>query len=152
MFEKFARSARTAVVDARSEAALRGDRRVGAEHLLLALLREPPLAQAFGADADQARAAADALDRAALAAVGIDLGAAPLGAPATLGKHVPFTSAAKGVLRDALKIASSERARSITAGHLGRALLERPDPDPAAALISALSIDRAAASQRLIDR
>ena len=38
MFERFARAARTAVEDARYEAERRGDRRIGSDHLLLALL------------------------------------------------------------------------------------------------------------------
>ncbi|HKR98147.1 MAG TPA: Clp protease N-terminal domain-containing protein, partial [Candidatus Dormibacteraeota bacterium] len=38
----------TTYVYAREEARLRGDRRVGTEHLVLGLLREPDLAQVLG--------------------------------------------------------------------------------------------------------
>ena len=58
-------------IDAREEARRRGDRKVGTEHLILGLLREPVLAQALGCDLQTARDALDAMDHAALAAVGI---------------------------------------------------------------------------------
>jgi hypothetical protein len=55
-------------IDAREEARRRGDRKVGTEHLLLGLLREPVLAQALGCDLQTARDALAALDHDALAA------------------------------------------------------------------------------------
>jgi hypothetical protein len=58
-------------IDAREEARRRGDRKVGTEHLILGLLREPVLAQALGCDLQTARDALDAMDHDALAAVGI---------------------------------------------------------------------------------
>jgi hypothetical protein len=58
-------------IDAREEARRRGDRKVGTEHLILGLLREPLLAQALGCDLQTARDALDAIDQDALAAVGI---------------------------------------------------------------------------------
>lgn len=57
-------------IDAREEARRRGDRKVGTEHLILGLLREPVLAQALGCDLRTARDALDAMDHDALAAVG----------------------------------------------------------------------------------
>ena len=48
MFERFGGAARTAVEDARYEAERRGDRRIGSDHLLLALLRDDELAQLVG--------------------------------------------------------------------------------------------------------
>jgi hypothetical protein len=57
---------------AREEALRRGDRRVGTEHLLLGLLREPELADALGHDLDETRGALAAMDREALASVGVD--------------------------------------------------------------------------------
>ena len=68
MFERFARAARTAVEDARYEAERRGDRRIGSDHLLLALLQDDEIARLVGADAGAAHDAADQLDRTALAA------------------------------------------------------------------------------------
>lgn len=151
MFERFAQSARVAVEDARFEAGCRGDRRIGTEHLLIALLREEAIARAVGADPGAAREAADKLDRAALAAVGLDIGHTPVNGHAELGKHVPFTPAAKSVLRQTLAHAAAEKGKIITSRHMALALLDRVDPDPAAAILAALSVDRAAARDRLND-
>ena len=75
--------------DARDEAVRRGDRTVGTEHLVLALLVDPasPAARALGCDLDSARRALDALDHEALAAVGIQPGitAGPVAVRATSG-------------------------------------------------------------------
>ena len=54
MFERFSRSARAAVEDAVYEAGRRGDRRIGTEHLLLALLADDELAKIVGVDASAA--------------------------------------------------------------------------------------------------
>jgi Clp amino terminal domain, pathogenicity island component len=58
-------------IDASEEARRGGDRRVGTEHLILGLLREPAVAQALGCDLRTARDTLDAMDHNALAAVGI---------------------------------------------------------------------------------
>ena len=65
-----------AYYDARNEAIRRGDRTIGTEHLVLALLADPasPAAAALGCDLDSARRALDALDRQALAAIGVPPG------------------------------------------------------------------------------
>ena len=57
-------------IAAREEARRRGDRRVGTEHLLVALLLEPDLASVLGT-AVEAAAGLATLDRQALAAVGL---------------------------------------------------------------------------------
>src|SRR5262245_29909452 len=70
VFEHIAKSPIAAVVrSALEEARRRGDRRLSTEHLLLALLYDPAAApaRALGVDLETARAALDALDRAALA-------------------------------------------------------------------------------------
>jgi hypothetical protein len=59
---------RTSHILAREEARRRGDRRIGTEHLLLALLREPSIAAVVGAQLEDGRAALRAIDREALAA------------------------------------------------------------------------------------
>jgi len=64
---------RTSFIHAREEARRRGDRRVGTEHLVLALLRDSNLAQALGCDLQFARETLDAMDRDALLdALGVD--------------------------------------------------------------------------------
>ncbi len=62
--------------DARDEAIRRGDRTIGTEHIVLAMLIDPasPAAKALGCDLDSARRALDALDLDALAAIGVEPG------------------------------------------------------------------------------
>jgi hypothetical protein len=148
-------------IDAREEARRRGDRRVGTEHLILGLLREPVLAQALGCDLQTARDALDAMDHDALAAVGI--GAAlnappiPIGEPIkrpsrptfkdVLRDRLPMTPAAKTALEDAYK--EARRGHRIFPQQVLLTVLELPPPDPAAQLIATLGVDRGAARQRL---
>jgi len=86
-------------IDAREEARRRGDRKVGTEHLILGLLREPVLAQALGCDLQTARDALDAMDHDALAAVGI--GAAFNAPPIPIDEPIkrPSRPTLKAVLR-----------------------------------------------------
>lgn len=150
MFERFASTARAAVEDARYEAARRGDRRLGSEHLCIALLADDTIADAAGADAAMARASMDRLDREALAAVGLHLdGFAPANQGGIGKRAMPLTVGAKSVLQQSLVRAAQERSRVITARHLMLAVLDRDAPDPAAALIADLEIDRTATRERL---
>jgi ATP-dependent Clp protease ATP-binding subunit ClpA len=150
MFERFARSARAAVEDARHEAERRGDRRIGTELLLLALLRDDALAEIVGVDLATARATADRLDRIALSAIGFDLGDFEPSGSAPLGRHVALmTAGAKSVIQRSLAMAAFERSRTITSRHLVLALLDRKEPDPAAALFAALPVDPATVRERL---
>jgi ATP-dependent Clp protease ATP-binding subunit ClpA len=150
MFERLARTARTAVEGARHEAERRGDRRVGTDHLLIALLKDTEVAQVTGVDARAARQTAERLDREALAAIGITLaewqpdhGAAP-------GRRVRFmTAGARTVIGHALAVAAAEKAPAITPRHLLLALLDQHEPDPAIALLAALPLDQTALRLRL---
>jgi ATP-dependent Clp protease ATP-binding subunit ClpA len=148
-------------IDAREEARRRGDRKVGTEHLILGLLREPVLAQALGCDLQTARDALDAMDHDALAAVGI--GAAfnappiPIDEPtkrpsrptfkAVLRDRLPMTPAAKTALEESYK--EIRRRHHIGPQQVLLTVLELKPPDPAAELIATLGVDRAAARQRL---
>lgn len=149
MFERFAQAARVAVDDARYEAARRGDRRIGTDHLLISLLEDEANARALGVSADAARAAADRLDRSALAAVGVDLASFGAGERPPVRRHLPFTAGAKSFMSDTLSRAAADKARAITPRHMMLAILERHDPDPAAALLKALDVDVAASTARL---
>ncbi|GAA3243198.1 Clp protease N-terminal domain-containing protein [Dactylosporangium siamense] len=150
MFERFAATARSAVQGAVEEARRRGDRRVGTEHLLLAVLSEPTGAGLLGVTVAAARTAADELDRQALAAIGVDIGDfRPTGA-AGAGKRPPFSSGAREVLSRTLALAAAARSRRIETRHLLLALLERGRPDPVAALLSELAVDAPAARTRLL--
>lgn len=147
--------------DAREEARWRGDRRVGTEHLLVALLREPELAAALGRDARDARAALTRLDAEALGAVGIQAAAVapppepdPLPRPVKpkfrelLHGRIPLTPSAKSLLE--------ATGRELLRGHAPRspahvlgAVLDLHLPDPAAELLDALGVDRATARRQL---
>ncbi len=148
-------------IDAREEARRRGDRKVGTEHLILALLREPIAEQALGCDLQTARDALDAMDHDALAAVGI--GAAfnappiPIDEPikppsrptlkAVLRDRLPMTPQAKTALEKSYK--ETRRRHHIGTHQVLLTILELEPPDPAAELIAALGVDRATARQRL---
>jgi Clp amino terminal domain, pathogenicity island component len=152
----------TTYIYAREEARRRGDRKIGTEHLVLGLLREPELAQALGCDLDAARCALATLDRDALAAVGIDteLDAPPVPTrgsadrprrptlKAVLGDRVPLTPAAKTALRDSSK--GMRRGHHIPPQQVLLALLDLEPPDPAGEMLAALGVDRAAVRSRLI--
>jgi hypothetical protein len=128
----------------------RGDRTIGTEHLVLALLADPasPAARALGCDLDSARQALDALDRQALAAIGIEPGitAGPVTARAT--GRLRLTPAAKAVLTG---IRDARKSRGAGLGIVLSALLGLPRPDPAAELLAALGVDAQAARERFTD-
>ena len=150
MFERFARTARTAVDAARHEAARRGDRRVGTDHLLIALLQDAAVAHVTGVDALAARQTADQLDREALAAIGITLAGWQPDHGAAPGRRVRFmTAGARTVIGRALAVAAAEKARAITSRHMLLALLDQHEPDPATALLAALRLDQTALRLRL---
>jgi len=97
-----------------------------------------------------ARATSDALDLAALAAVGVKVGAVgepPHAAPAR--RLQPLTSGARAVIKRAVDEARPLRAGRIDTGHFLLALLSRERPDPAAELLHALGIDPVAVRSRL---
>jgi ATP-dependent Clp protease ATP-binding subunit ClpA len=140
MFERFSETARCTVTEGVKEAARRGDRRVGTDHLLLGLLHDPSSAATLGVSLEAARAAEEALDREALAAVGVDPGPGPLAMPRPAAGRLPMTSAAKGVLAHSVRRAAADRSRTITGRHVVLALLENRTPDPAAALLARLGV------------
>ncbi len=136
--------------DARDEAIRRGDRTIGTEHLVLALLIDPasPAAKALGCDLGSARRALDALDSQALAAIGVQPGitAGPVAARAT--GRLRLTPAAKAVITG---IRDVRKNREAGPGMVLSALLDLPRPDPAAELLAALGVDARAARERLAD-
>ena len=140
------------MTSATAEARRRGDRRLGTDHLLLGLLHDAdsPAAKALGVSLTDARAALDRLDAAALAAVGVQaetLWAAP---PAPFGRRLPpLTSGAREVVKRALDEAHPARTGRIETAHFLLALLSLRRPDPAAELLDALGVARAAVRQRL---
>jgi ATP-dependent Clp protease ATP-binding subunit ClpA len=140
------------LTSAAEEARRRGDRRLGTDHLLLGLLHgeDSPTAEALGVSLADARAASDALDRAALAAVGVQVDTLGEGPPAPSGRRFPpLTSGARAVFKRAIDEARPSRSGRIDTSHFLLALLSLRRPDPAAELLGALGVDPAAVRKRL---
>ncbi|WP_223838849.1 Clp protease N-terminal domain-containing protein [Nocardiopsis deserti] len=135
-------------LDANTEALYRGDRKVGTEHVLLALLGDPDsaAARALGADLPAARRALERLDADALASVGVQAESPGPVLPGREGDRLALTPAAKAVFTGLRKEAGRER---IGTEHVLLGLLARTRPDPAAELLDALETDRAAVRARL---
>ena len=133
--------------DARNEAIRRGDRTIGTEHLVLALLIDPasPAATALGCDLDSARRALDALDRQALAAIGVPAGITAGPVAVRAAGRLRLTPAAKAVVTG---IRDARKNPEAGLGILLNALLDLPRPDPAAELLAALGVDARAARDR----
>jgi ATP-dependent Clp protease ATP-binding subunit ClpA len=150
----------TTYAAAREEARIRGDRRVGTEHLLLALLRDPEIEMVLHVTLESAREALKLLDRNALAAIGVT---AEFESPVQLDRALPkkptakelwkvrdrlrLTPAAKAVLQEAAR--PMRRRQHITAQQVVLALMENREPDPAACLLDALGVDVVAVRARL---
>jgi len=142
MFDHASRAVKATISQAANEAALRGDRRIGTDHLLLGLLHDREAARMIGADLEQAQAAARQLDRTALTAIGIDPGEMTLAQEPVGARHAPPTSGMRATMVRAFIIASEEHQREVEPRHLLQALLELEPPDPAAALLQALGISQ----------
>jgi Clp amino terminal domain, pathogenicity island component len=139
------------------EARRRGDRRAGTDHVLLALFEDPSIEVVLGVSLQQARDALDWLDREALGAVGLGSGtdAPPLPMRAVPNRprlgdvmqkdRLRMTPAAKRVLEQASK--PNRRRLQITAQQVLAQILTLTPPDPAAVLLGALGVDRAAISE-----
>ncbi|HEU4917287.1 MAG TPA: Clp protease N-terminal domain-containing protein [Acidimicrobiia bacterium] len=144
MFERFTREARAIVTSAVEEAELRGDSRVGTEHLLVAAAG----ARSLGGTLPTREALRDQLNRLdeeALRSVGLDpilLGTDHRSRPAQLRKHLPFTGAAKEALKGALKEAIALGHRHIGAEHIALALTTAEPPDRALAALEGLDMSR----------
>lgn len=175
MFERFAQTARQAVIDARQEAAWAGRNTVRSEHFLLGLLREPgPAADALtaaGVDAEDLRTrlprgdheTRPGLDADALSTLGIDLDAVRRAADAAFGpgaldrarvpasSRLQFASDAKQTLAGAAREAVHRSHRQITSGHLLLGILDQKR-NGALTLLTGAGTDIAALRADLIRR
>jgi ATP-dependent Clp protease ATP-binding subunit ClpA len=142
---------RTVVLAAIDEARQRGDRLLGSEHLFLGLLHIPDsvATRALGVDLSAARAALGDLDHAALAAIGLNVAELPVAGLTPLRKGPRMSSAARAVINRAAKDATQTKARRVETTHMALALLASEPPDPMAALLAELGIDKAAVRERL---
>jgi ATP-dependent Clp protease ATP-binding subunit ClpA len=140
------------LTSAAEEARRRGDRRLGTDHLLLGLLhdQDSPVAAALGIDLESARTALDALDRAALSAVGVNVDhLAQPPRPVHARRLLPLTSGARAVIKRTVEETHRTKSRRIETRQFLLALLERERPDPAAELFEALKVDRSQVRSRL---
>lgn len=138
----------TVYLAANAEALRRGDRRVGTEHLVLAVLTDPdsPAACALGVDLATAREALAALDRQALAAIGLSL---PPGPPVLAGHErdrLKLTPAARAVFTG---LRTHATGRRLGVHHVVLGLLQLQAPDPAAVLLDRLEVDRSTIRRHL---
>jgi hypothetical protein len=145
---------------ASEEARRRGDRRVGTDHLLLALFEYPSVEVVLGVSLQQARQALESLDHEALGPLGLGFGA---GAPPLPMRAVPkkpklrdlmlrkdrlrMTPAAKKVLEGAAK--PNRIKTQVTAWQVLAQILGLQPPDPAAALLGALGVNASDVRHRL---
>jgi hypothetical protein len=136
---------------AREEARRLGDRRLGTEHLLLGLLRDPSIEASLGVSLQSARAALISLDDAALHAIGLEH--IPVTPPIAekaiprrpsarlvMGNRIKMTPAAKTALKEAGR--PMRRGKQISPERVLRGLLENHDPDPASVLLRSLGVDQ----------
>jgi hypothetical protein len=154
----------TTYIAAREEARRRGDRKVGTEHLLLALLSEPDLSGIVDVTIEEARAALDELDLQAFAAIGLDarLDLPPLPLAelprkptfrAVLKGRLPMTPTAKKTLeasRNGMRRGRAHPGTRYVAKNVLAALLELERPDPAAELLAELGVEPTAIRERLV--
>ena len=139
-------------MQASEEARRRGDRRVGTDHILLALFEDPSIEVVLGVSLQQARQALASLDHEALVALGLGAGA---DAPELPMRAVPtkprirdvakkdrfrMTPTAKRVLEEAYK-PKGHRKLQVTGTEVLAQILALQPPDPAAALLGALGVN-----------
>jgi ATP-dependent Clp protease ATP-binding subunit ClpA len=145
---------------ASEEARRRGDRRVGTDHVLLALLEDPSIEGVLGVSLQQARQALESLDREALGALGLGSG---IDAPSLPMRAVPkkprirdvakkdrfrMTPAAKKVLEEAYK-PKGHRKLQVTGPEVLAQILTLEPPDPAPVLLGALAVNTSEALHEL---
>lgn len=134
------------------EARLRGDRRIGTDHLLLALLGDPAstVPKDLGVTRHEALAVEAALDVAALDELGIGILGVWMPEVEASGRRLPpLSSGSREVIKETFN-----RSKPKTTGRLShrdflQAILAREAPDPAAELLAALKVDTTAVRSRL---
>lgn len=140
------------LASAADEARRRGERRIGTDHLLLALLRDKdsPAARALGVSLADARATSDELDKGALAAVGVEVDT--LGEPVLVAfshRFPPLTSSARAVLKRTADATRRRKHPPVNTTDFLLAVLSLQRPDPAAELLETLGVDSRAVRDRI---
>jgi Clp amino terminal domain, pathogenicity island component len=146
-------------LQAGEEARRRGDRRVGTDHLLLALFDDPAIEVVLGVSLQQARQALESLDHEALSALGLGSGTdvPPLPMRAVPKKprirdiaqkdRLRMAPAAKKALEEGSK--PNRRRLYVTAQQVLAQILTFQPPDPAAVLLGALGVNTSEVRRRL---
>ena len=141
------------------EARGRGDRRVGTDHLVLAVLEDPSIEALLGVSRTLARQALALLDHEALGALGMASGTDAPPLPTRAGPRkptlravmnrgrLPMTPVAKRVLEEAVR--PNRLKTQVTAPQVLAPILALRPPDPAAVLLDALGVNTAALRRRL---
>ena len=144
---------------ASEEARRRGDRRIGTDHILLALFEDPSIEVVLGVNLQQVRQVLDTLDNEAMAALGLesDADAPPLVMHAVPQKprfrdvakkdRLRMAPTAKKVLEEASK--PNRRRLYVTAQQILAQILTLQPPDPAAVLVGALGVNASEIRSRL---
>ena len=154
---RFDRSVRAVVLGAIDAAARRRDPRAGTEHLLLGLLAVDAPAKwvlrDLGLSVPTVSEALDDVDRAALAAVGVDADRPELRSVAGAGAAAcrprrrrarpPLNRAARDLLARAVVVARGVGARRVTAEHLLVAATDNGPGDPAMVVVARIGVDPA---------
>ena len=147
LFDKFAKTSREVVEAAYQEARAAGSPTIEAEHLLLALTRDPEMADLLGIDHDGLADALDVEFAAALDVVGVsaDTYGLPPASPST--KQAMGTSG-KLALERAIKLAAMRRDKRLEPAHLVLAVVKAEHGTVPRALALA-GIDRTAVADRV---
>ncbi|WP_153504349.1 Clp protease N-terminal domain-containing protein [Cumulibacter manganitolerans] len=142
---------RTICATAAVEARLRHDPLVGTEHLLVALLHDPLLAESYvdGRSPRHAREALGRLDTAALRSAGIDAPDLPGGPPIAPNPGGDLSAGAKDALARAHRIGRAAPPRRTAPEDLLRALVLEPRPNRVAEVLREMGIDPADVLSRL---
>lgn len=151
MFERFTREARQIVTGAVAEAGMRGDSRVGSEHLLIATMGasfhfDRSILGPLDVGQEGIREQVARMDSESLVSVGLDPNvlhpSLSAGAgPKTARGHLPFTHGAKAVLKGSLQEAIDRGDRHIGVEHVLLALLAVPKADPVSSVLAYLEAD-----------
>lgn len=155
MFERFTQEARRTVVLAQEEARYRGDKRIGPEHLLVAVFVAAPAELGdLGPTVDGLRQTWVDVEQDALRSVGVVTERHGVFAVSrrTKQRHIPFTGSAKGVLEESLRQAITLEDRYIGAEHILLALANLPPTERATRLLMASGVDPATIRESLLDR
>ena len=158
MFHRSPDARATVLSAAQASARLRGDGRIGTDHLLIGVVTSGnEIARRAGLSVEGLQEALDRLDGSALGAFGIEAASEALLASSPvrphsgrkrphrriLARHLPLSAGAKRSLKKSLRLALDHRHRHINTNHLLAALSTGGHNDPAVRLLRSSAVDPA---------